>query len=311
MRSIKCSLSKTVLVAGCLTASLASANAALTWQEVPVPNLPPGTDFTSVWARNPQEVYVWGQVSTNTTPNAQLYRWNGAGWTNVLAVNGQWSASVFGVGSGEVYAASYTNIWRSTNNGTTWALQSTPLAGGLVFKSIRGTPNNIHAIAYQVGNGNNGYDVRFDGTTWTTVFNDTSYPPYVQTQVSATEGYFVGCWGWGLWNGASWSVVNQGFDFCDIYDTWALRDSGGGLHWWAVGNNNYANGIRVWCFNTNTMSFGNKYSYCFSDGDGYNVGSAYGIWASGANATSCEFVHVIRQVSGLGLCDSVHRALHR
>ena len=70
------------------------------------------------------------------------------------------------------------------------------------------------------------------------------------------------------------------FDFCDVGDTWAIREPGGKFHWWAVGANNWANGVRVWCFNTNTMSFGSKSGFCFGDGNGYLIGNAYGIWGA-------------------------------
>jgi hypothetical protein len=244
--------------------------------------LPPGTDLTSVWERNPNEVYVWGQVPTNTTPNAALYRFDGTNWTAALTVSGQSPSSVFGVGAGEVFAATSSNMWRSIDNGKTWVPQAVPLAANFFFGKISGTLNNVQVIGWGTGSDLR-YLYRFDGSAWSSVYNSSAYPPYTLDVFAPNEGYFVTCWGWGQWNGTNWNVVSQGFDFCDIYDTWAMRDAGGTLHWWAIGNNNFANGIRIWCFDNAAMSFGCKYCYCFSDGSDYDIGGATGIWGSGTN----------------------------
>jgi hypothetical protein len=269
-----------------LAAWLPESRADLTWQTVSIPGVSTSTHLTHVWARNTKEVYVWGADNANPTPNATLYRWDGTDWGVVLTVAGQWPASVFGVGTSEVFAASDTKMWRSTDNGATWTLEATPLAGTLRFRSIRGTANNVQAIGLDVNNGDNGYILRFDGTSWTTRFSTlaagiSGSAPNAQSHVSPGESYFVSCWNWGRWDGADWSVVDQGFSFCDVYDTYALRDAQGRLHWWAVGNNGGSNGIRIWCFDTNTMSFGGHQGYCFAEGNGSNIGSASGIWASG------------------------------
>jgi hypothetical protein len=176
-------------------------------------------------------------------------------------------------------------MWRSTDNGKTWGVQSTPLPSNYSFNKISGTSSNVQVRAYSTTGSALGYLYRFDGSSWSTVYSGSLYGagPFTLDVIAPNEGYFVTCWGWGAWNGSSWSTVDQGFDFCDIYDTWAMRDAGGNLHWWAVGNNNFANGIRIWCFNTATMSFGCKTCYCYGDGNTQYTGSAYGIWGSSTN----------------------------
>ena len=52
------------------------------WQEVAIPGLPAGSDLTSVWSRNPGEVYVWGRVTTNSVNHFTLYRGSGTNRTS-------------------------------------------------------------------------------------------------------------------------------------------------------------------------------------------------------------------------------------
>ena len=51
-------------------------------------------------------------------------------------------------------------------------------------------------------------------------------------------------------------------DFCDVAATWATRDDAG-LHWYAVGDNNSANGVRIWRFDEATQSFGGRTNFVF------------------------------------------------
>src|SRR5262245_1137492 len=94
---------------------------ATSWQQVAIPGLPVGSSFGHVWARSRTEAYVWVNQNSNGTSNAQLYRWNGIAWDKVLDVAGDSGQSVYGTGTGEVFAATSINIWRSTDNGQNWA----------------------------------------------------------------------------------------------------------------------------------------------------------------------------------------------
>src|SRR5262249_28321544 len=125
--------------------------------------------------------------------------------------------------------------------------------------------------------------VRFDGSTWNTVFSDPLESVNAFTLLSPSEGYYVTCWGWGAWDGTAWRFAGRQFDFCEVTATWATRDVNNQLKWYAVGNNNLGNGIRAWQFNTDSQSFGGKTNYAFADGEGQAVGTATGIWGSAAN----------------------------
>ena len=265
---------RTYLAALCLAGLQAAAQSQPTWQTVTIPGLATGSQLGSVWARTRTEAYVWAIQNLGGTNNAQLYRWDGAQWYKVLdAPSHGGDYSVHGVGSAEVFASAATDIWRSTNSGQTWALQSLPPVNGYLRK-LSGTANNIHV------NTQGGQIIRFDGTAWSISFSDAVDYPYTLDVSAATEGYYVTCWGWGRWNGSQWSFTGRQFDFCDVYDTWWMRDGAGNLHWYAVGNNNFSNGIRIWRFDTNTMSFVCKVCYVFSDGSAQNTGSAVAVWGS-------------------------------
>jgi hypothetical protein len=82
------------------------------------------------------------------------------------------------------------------------------------------------------------------------------------------------------------------FDFCEVSGTWAIRDPTGQLHWYAVGNNNFANGVRVWKFDQSTQSFGGRTNTVFAEGSGIYIGSATGIWGSAS-----DDVYVIGEIA--------------
>ncbi|MBI1877252.1 MAG: hypothetical protein HYR94_03300, partial [Chloroflexi bacterium] len=136
---------------------------------------------------------------------------------------------MFGTGPSDVFVLAYKcaaggaagcgadrggRIFRSVDGGGTWTPQVLPAEVGFNdLIDISGTPGNVHVIA-----GIN-HILRFDGTSWSTLFSgftDDQGKPYALTLLSATEGYFVSCWGWGRWNGTSWTFNGRQFDFCDI-----------------------------------------------------------------------------------------------
>src|SRR5207249_7542410 len=57
----------------------------------------------------------------------------------------------------------------------------------------------------------------------------------------------------------------------------------GQLHWYAVGNNQFANGVRVWKFDESTQSIGGRTNTVFAEGSGIDIGSATGIWGSASD----------------------------
>jgi hypothetical protein len=254
------------------------------WQTNTISGLPPGSQFGAVWARTRNEAYLWVNKADGNSWDSFLYRWNGSQWYKVLDTPGDYGASLFGVGTAEVFAASYTNVWRSTDNGQTWSLQSLPTisGGSYQFGKISGTPGNVHLTVNQ---GYYGYILRFNGSSWGIAYADLNNPPYDNPPYtlavnSASEGYFVACWGWGKWDGSQWIFHGRQFDFCDIGDTWWMRDGSGDLQWYAVGANNFANGVRIWKYDPNLDSFGCKYCYVFSAATNYNIGTAHSIWGS-------------------------------
>jgi len=89
--------------------------------------------------------------------------------------------------------------------------------------------------------------------------------------------------GLGKVDGSSWRFYGRQFDFCDVQGTWAIRDGTGKLHWYAVGNNQFANGVRVWKFDESTQSFGGRTNTVFAEGNGIDIGSATGVWGSAAD----------------------------
>ncbi|MGH3104540.1 MAG: thrombospondin type 3 repeat-containing protein [Gaiellaceae bacterium] len=279
-----------------LPARAAQAQAA--WQVVNIPGLPAGAGLNEIWARAPDDVFVWSSRTTPATvdtPESFLHHWDGTTWGQVLSLPGHSSGSVHGTGPLQVFASAYRclngpaagcgpdrggRVYRSENGGMTWSEDPLPAeVGSNHVRDLTGTPGNVHA--------NTGANIiRFDGTSWGVSFTPPVDPatnpnPYTITLISANEGYYVTCWGWGPWNGVSWSFNGAQFDFCDPRDIWGTRDGNGALHLYAVGANNFENGVRVWRFDEATQSFGCKFCFAFSDGSGFLIGTAHGIWGSG------------------------------
>jgi hypothetical protein len=269
------------------------------WQVVTIPSLPAGAGLGKIWSRTPSDVYVWASRTTSgtaDTPESFLFHWDGVAWINVLSLPGHSPGALFGTGTSEVFATAYKcldgsaagcgpdpggRIYRSEDGGASWIEDALPISlGGRSLDSMSGTPGNVHLLAYD------SYIFRFDGSAWSLVFSgfdDGAGKPYALSVLSPTDGYFVSCWGWGRWNGSTWTFHGIQFDFCDAYSLWGQRDGQGHLHLYAAGSNNFQNGVRVWRFDEVTQSFGSKFGFVFSDGNGFNVGSANGIWGSGPN----------------------------
>ncbi|MEE9284748.1 MAG: hypothetical protein V3V35_03360 [Dehalococcoidia bacterium] len=274
-----------------------TAQAQPTWQVVTIPNLPAGAGLGKGWASAPDDVYVWAQRTTPATtdvPEAFLFHWDGTTWSMVLSLPGHAAGNVFGTGSLDVFAAAFKcaagsaagcgadrggRIFRSTDGGSTWTPQVLPAEVGVKsVGDISGTPGNVHAevAASDI--------IRFDGSAWQHIYMNP-HGPYSLTLLSANEGYYVTCWGWGSWDGVSWSFNGVQFDFCDVWNgLWGTRDAGGALHLYAAGNTNFERGVRVWKFNEATQSFGSKCGFVFGDppscpGPSF-TGQAHGIWGS-------------------------------
>ena len=256
-----------------------------------IPDLPEGTTLGNVWTSGPNDTYIWAHRMTPGTtdvPEATLYHWDGTGWEVSLYLPEYWPEDVFGTSTADVYVTASKcplfwgagcgsdrggRVFRSTDGGTTWVSQVLPPEVGTNnLGIISGTPENVHVQVQGAW-----YIIRFDGSTW------TAYEAIVGnalTFLSPNEGYYGSCYGWGWWDGNSWQYHGDQFDFCDLYGMWGMRDDTGALHLYAVGNNNFTNGVRIWKFDEACQCFVGKYDYVFADGDGYDIGSASEIWGS-------------------------------
>lgn len=272
------------------------------------PGLEQGVTLGDVWARSSSEAYVLGwktRSRLSDVPDTYVYRWDGSNWTQWAAFPGHSPGRVFGTGGSDLWvtlnrctlgpadgcgADQGGVIYRSTDGtGTNWTQQTLPPeTAGQQLGTVGGTVSNIQVVV------SDGSIIRFDGAAWTTIFSDPVESVNAHTMLSATEGYYVTCWGWGAWNGARWRFNGRQFDFCDVSATWALRD-GNGLHWYAVGDNNGANGVRVWQFDPEAQSFDGKTNFVFADGNSPGLGTANGVWGSAA-----DDVYVIGSLAGAG-----------
>ena len=279
----------------------------VSWQFVGTPGLPLGVALGDVWSRTPQEAYALGWKTRTRRvdiPDSYLYRWDGVSWTQCCSFPGHYAGRVFGTGTNEVWVTLSRcslgppagcgldrggRIYRSTDGGVNWAEQLLPpAAANRELATISGTTDNVQvAVA-------GGMIVRFDGSNWNVVFADPVELVNAHTVLGPDEGLYVTCWGWGRWDGASWQFNGRQFDFCDATATWAMRDAEGRLAWYAVGNNDLANGVRVWQFDETTQSFGGRTNIVFGEGDGVDLGSATGVWGSAP-----DDVYVIGELAGV------------
>ncbi|MBN1983035.1 MAG: hypothetical protein JW795_15995 [Chitinivibrionales bacterium] len=260
------------------------------WQIMSIPNLPAGSELGSIWSNSPNDVYVWSRRTNAGVTDAALFHFNGSAWSQVLTYPNTVPDALYATGPTDVFASVVSSgqalVFHSNDGGITWIQQPVPSGIGGIGK-MSGTAGNVQASG-------GGGILRYNGSQWQKIFSDPSNPPYSLHMLSANEGYYTTCWGWGKWNGTSWQFHSNGFDFCDVSSTWGVRDESGALHLYTVGNNNFSNGIRVWKFNEATQSFGGKYAFVFADGNGANSGSAGGIWGTGPND-----VYVIGQLGGM------------
>jgi hypothetical protein len=256
-----------------------------TWQSVVIADLPPGSELRAVWARTWDEAYVWAVRFEANAPHSYLFRWDGATWKQALALTNQAPGRIFGTGDADVFLSTdfhpdglsggaFARVYRSADKGATWTQQTLPAAvadSELGFGYFGGTPNNVHV---HVGAG---HVLRFDGVSWNLIFSETSRGIYGLTLVGKNEGYYVTCGDWGTWDGASWTYRGPANVGCDAYGgVWGMRDAGG-LSLYAIGQNNFNNGVRIWGFDEANQ----HWSQVFADGPGgRGTGNGLGLWGS-------------------------------
>ena len=286
------------------------------WQSFTIPNLPNGTTLSRIWTGKPGEVYVWGRTSQPGTdvPESALYKTSDAGntWNVILTIPDSDARGVFGVSATEIFAAAFRcpsgyaagcgtgvglQMYRSLDGGANWALQALPGPPLDGAGSIAGKPSDVFISVCPWGVDccySGGQFMRFDGANWSVQFTDTDpgyiaafYPSPTLAYIQPNQIFAPTCWGHWLYTG-TWSFVSSGFDFCDVGPAWGMRDAQGNLTLYTTGTNNFANGAKIWKFTEDSPgslsgSWGGKYGYVFSDGDGYLCGSGDGIWGSAPN----------------------------
>lgn len=289
-----------LVLAALLSTSPASITAlpltgTLTWTRVTIPGLIPGTSASFLWTDRPGSVYVWTEgilPGTNTVPEAILHHWDRGTWHEELRLGGYSGSALFGTGAEDIYAsaggcprttqvecgADYQTIMYHFD-GSAWAVQALPAAAaaGSIYQ-ISGYPNNVQASV------TGGRIVAYDGNSWSQIYQTGAgeVAPQPLTLIAPTEGYYTGCIGYGWWNGIAWHQTT-GFSFCDVYDIWGTIDGTGQVHLYTVGNNGYSNGVRVWRGIKQPGTPPLVFTQVFADGNGYEAGSAYGVWGSGAS----------------------------
>lgn len=233
------------------------------WQISTVTGLPADAYVNGAWGSSGNDMYLWATHNATQTspPAAHLMHWNGRAWTQMFSLANASAVSITGTSAGDVWISTYTYpsgpaiVYRSID-GVTWTKQALPPeVGNSLVTSLTGTPNNIQASA-----GSNRI-IRWDGTKFTAlsaggITNGDS--PVVMTMVTPTEGYYGTCYGWGHWDGASWTFhANPGnWDFCDLYGIFAMHDSVANLVFFLAGNNNFSNKVAVWQFHGSSFGTG-------------------------------------------------------
>lgn len=262
-----------------------------------------------VWTGRRGEVYAW--AGRHNLATDRVYAWlfkttdAGANWEVTLSVPEGFGAFVLGTEPNDIFAGAILcpGTWSGGCGGgrrlqvfhfagVSWLEQPLPV-GDFYPRGIDGRPNDVYMVVLPWGQeGTNGRVLRYDGNSWQVVFTDTTGWPsdfdhLGPIYIRSNEIYVPSCWGHWLYNGTSWSFFQQ-FDFCDETDGWGMRDAQGNLHMYVTGNNNFSNGVRLWKFTESspgsmTGSWGSKFGYIFSEGNGFNCGSGTTIWGSGPN----------------------------
>src|SRR5438094_1390776 len=175
--------------------------ASASFRFVTIPDLPAEVSLGHVWARTQNEAYVWGSrivPGTVDLPESFLFRWNGSEWVQILGFSGHRPGWVFGVGASDVFISlrdavlNRSRVLRSTDGGQSFTDQALPVEA--ITNEVRGfagTLDNVHAIV------DGGRIIRFDGSNWSLIYEDTLENVHAHTMLSPNEGYYVKCWGWG------------------------------------------------------------------------------------------------------------------
>lgn len=267
------------------------AFAMTTWQSVSLPPMPSGSYMDKVWVDRSGTVFFATQFYTTNTMEreARIYRLDQTGWTLMLTVPAAVATRIHGTSptdlyvSMQVYTSPTTQLGRLYHyDGVSWSSYS--LGAGSTCSAVDGAAGNIFASTYT----GSGFELlKYVNGTWQSAGSIPDHGSGPMAYIGPNETWTTECWGHILSNGTT-STFYQGFDFCDVNDMWGMRDSQNNLSLYVVGANNWGNGVRVWRFHedspgSKTGSWGSKYSCDFSDGSGYLVGYASGVWGSGPN----------------------------
>lgn len=198
------------------------------WQDVAIPILPAGASLGAVWAKAPDQLYVWALVkggadAKSPTRSVLLHR-IGTAWSVALDLAGEAGASVFGNCTNDVFAATSAETGEARLyhfNGIAWSRQALPdgtlgPAGAIVGK--------VDDVLFRTG-----YDVlRYDGRTWQRVFVTDELFTGGLAYVSPTEIYANCTQGHCSWNGAAW-CQHYGGTFRNVSGSWGTRPYDKGL----------------------------------------------------------------------------------
>ncbi len=256
----------------------AAAQTPSVWEFVDdVPGAAEGYKLQRVWTAERDVLYVLIGRSSPTV-DAAVWRYDHGAWHQELDVPGYSGTALFGTGPTDVYAAFWADPVAQLHHfdGASWTAEALPPEIGYI-NAIAGVPGDV-----QIGDGT---DVaRNTGSGWTVLPHDPGINvwPRRLTYVGPDEAYMASCWGHGWWDGVTWEKKRE-FDFCDVAELWGARTGAGDLNLWAVGTNNFGNGIRIWRYDEAARSFGGKYAAEVMDppGTAHRTGSATGIWGSG------------------------------
>jgi len=289
------------------------------WLVTSIPGLPANATLGDLWVAENGTVYVWasyvaprsgvvegdpgegdgegGKIPNKqggNTRNAAVFAFNGLGWTQMLALQGETGQALYGT--------SPTSIWASTIgpqgearlyrfDGTIWTRE---LVAGYYLATehtLAGVPGDMY---FRIGR----VILRDTGSGMIPVYEmPGGEAPLRGLAFIDCDHVFMACPdGTVLRHVGVYQDLPAGISFPNVHDMWGMRDTQGVLQLYIVGSNGLDNGLYVWRYReTDPLTHAGAWDDVVVDATPDLAGTALHVWGAAGND-----VYVTGSVEGVG-----------
>ena len=197
-----------MLYAGGSSNYLFSSNDGINWSAIPPSN--PSGNVTAIYKSGSNLLY-----GTNSSSGIRVSNDNGANWSIANGGNSESIMPNFVEHNGNLFVSTYTDVFKSTDNGLNWTGLSAPIQSGVKTTLTKGT--NCLLLSVYAGANNGIFRSTDDGATWTKVLSGA------MNRVQAFNGVIFAGGAQNMSNNAVFQSDDDGVTWTNITGTGILN----------------------------------------------------------------------------------------